>query len=132
MATHFRAPTRLNISPFADTVSTDSETVMIRNRSLWIAVSGLQSTFHAYQKAMEELVETPLQNLSNHTDIRADKARLKDSEKILRKHVLLLIDGVKTMKKAMTKHSKKIDELLTQDDPDISRGYNDVEDHKVD
>lgn len=103
-----------NDSSFADSMSADSDTVLIRNRSLWKAISGLKSTFHACQNTMEELVETPLQKLSTHTDMRADKASLKDSEKILKKHVLLLKDGVKTIKVAMTNFSKKIDEFCTQ------------------
>ncbi|CAC5398318.1 AJUBA [Mytilus coruscus] len=96
-----------------DTSSTDTHTILGRNRSLRNAVKELQRTFHMYKDTMEELIVKPVMILEEqtHNDISAAKGQLKESEEILTQAVILLKDGVKTMKEAMTKHSRKIDEL---------------------
>ncbi|XP_071124068.1 uncharacterized protein [Mytilus edulis] len=96
-----------------DTSSTDTHTILGRNRSLRNVVKELQRTFHMYKDTMEELIVKPVMFLEKqtHNDISAAKGQLKESEGILKQAVILLIDGVETMKEAMNKHSRKIDEL---------------------
>lgn len=96
-----------------DTSSTDTHTLLGRNRSLRNVVKELQRTFHMYKDTMEELIVKPLMFLEKqtHNDISAAKGQLKESEGILKQAVILLKDGVETMKEAMNKHSRKIDEL---------------------
>ncbi|VDI07150.1 Hypothetical predicted protein, partial [Mytilus galloprovincialis] len=96
-----------------DTSSTDTHTILGRNRSLRNVVKELQRTFHMYKDTMEELIVKPVKFLEKqtHNDISAAKGQLKESEGILKQAVILLINGVDTMKEAMNKHSRKIDEL---------------------
>lgn len=98
--------------------SADTLLVLTRNRLLRNACKDLLSTFHYYKETMEELIEKPVEILEKQTNnfISADKASLKLSEKILKQAVCLLKEGVKTMKKAMTEHSHKIEELCNYED----------------
>lgn len=93
--------------------STDTNAVLVRNRLLRNTMKELNKTFHVYKHTIEELIEKPVVILEKQTlnDISADKGSLKKSEKKLKQAVLLLVEGVKTMKEAMFKHSQKIEEL---------------------
>ncbi|XP_052076714.1 uncharacterized protein LOC127714687 [Mytilus californianus] len=101
-----------------DTSSTDTHTILGRNRSLRNVVKELQRTFHMYKDTMEELIVKPVMILEEqtHNDISAAKGQLKESEKFLTQAVILLKDGVETMKEAMNKHSRKIDELCNYEE----------------
>lgn len=98
--------------------STDTNAVLVRNRLLRNAMKGLKETFDLYKHTMEELIEKPVADLEKQTfnDISADKDTLKKSEKLLKQAVLLLKDGVKTMKAAMFEHSRKIEAMCNLDE----------------
>lgn len=115
----------------SDTDSTDSETVLINNRQLWKVIKELITAFETCKETMENLIAKPLEFLSEQTevDLRADKPLLKGSEKKLREHVLLLEEGLKNIKKAMTEQSHKIEEFNRECSNDYS--FNDPEDDQI-